>query len=139
MEGANPRALRVTLAVPLAFEAYTLVLPAFRDPDWRPLSYLVFAVIQGLPAVVFAAACLCVLLGRSPRWLWLALAASGVWRIFLDLYLSRAVALPWRPSVDFVIGLYAVLLAVAFLLAASPKPRHTPPRERARAGGTIEP
>lgn len=61
-------------------------------------------------------ACALLLLARSSRWMWLGLAASGLWLVLAELYTYRAVSAPLRPSVELVMGLYAVFLALAFLL-----------------------
>ena len=116
MQGANTAALRVALALPLAFEAYRLITFAMRADRWSALSFLIVIGETLLPALGFSAACVLVLPGRSSRMLWLLLAASGLWLVSVDLYTWRGVRAPWRPSVEFAMGTYAMLLALAFLL-----------------------
>jgi hypothetical protein len=120
MGGVNVTVLRVALALPLAFEAYRLVGFVVRS-EAPPLTLLIGMGVWLLPALVLAAACLLLFVAPHGRRLWYVVAVSGLWLIFLDLYSWHGIVAPsWRPSVDFAAGLYAALLALAFLLGRVP-------------------
>jgi hypothetical protein len=123
MRDVNTAALRTALALPLAYEAYRLLVFAVRADSWDALSLLANKSVSLLPALALGLGCVLALLDRGSRWLWLVPAVGGAWLIFVDLYQWRGVAAPWRPSVDLAMGLYAVLLAVAFLLGHSRQAR----------------
>ena len=134
MRDVNTMVLRIALALPLAYEAYRLAGFAVRADSWDALSLVANKSVSLLPALAFGLACVLVLLDRGWRWPWLVPAAGGVWLVFVDLYQWRGVAAPWRPSVDFAMGLYVVLLAVAFLLGGSRQARSASARGSAGTG-----
>ena len=116
MQKRSSAALRVALAIPLAFESYRLATYAVDADRWDLRSSLISTAVWFLPAIGIGAACVLVLLARGPRWPWLAVAVSGLWLALLEAYVPYALGISWRPSVDLVIGLYAASLALAFLL-----------------------
>ena len=120
MRSINVTVLRVALALPLAFEACWLV-GFVVGADRRPLNLLIALGVWLLPALGLGAGCLLIFIAPRGHRLWYAVAASGLWLIFLDLYSWHDIIAPsWRPSVEFVVGLYAVLLALAFVLGRIP-------------------
>ena len=121
MNDVNATVLRTALALPLAFEAYHLVGFVARA-DGRPLILLISLGAWLLPATGLFAACILIFIAPRGRRLWYLVAASGAWLVILELYVWHALGLsyPWRPSVEFAVGLYAVLLALAFLLGRLP-------------------
>jgi hypothetical protein len=116
MRAGSSVALRLALALPLALEGYRLVTFAGRADSWDLGSFLVNKGLAYLPAIFFLAACVLLLLARTSRWIWLGLAASGLWLVFVEVYTYHAVSAPFRPSIEVALGLYAVCLALAFLL-----------------------
>jgi hypothetical protein len=122
-------ALRVALAVPLAYEVYRLVTFGVAASSWSLPSWLFGKGVLLLPALGLALGCVLLFVGRTWRWAWLLVLTSGLWVAFVDAYPHIQVTYPWRPSVDLVMGVYAVVLALAFLVGA-----HRPRGER--SGGT---
>lgn len=132
MQAGSSTVLRVALALPLASEGYRLVTWGARADSWDLSSLLINKGQAFIPAILLFAACVLLLFGRSSRWIWLGLAASGLWLVFAELYVQRFVSAPLHPSVELAMGLYAVCLALAFLLDPVSVPGRTSQRQ---AGG----
>jgi hypothetical protein len=138
--GVNATVLRVALALSLAFEAYRLVGFVFRAET--PLGVLIGLGVCALPAMGLAAACVLIFLAPRGRRVWYLVVGRGAWLMIFDvifdyLYLWYALgrSYPWRPSVEFAVGLYAALLALAFLLGRQPsRPARVAAPVNGRAG-----
>ncbi len=139
MQRANPGLLRVAIALPLAFEAYRLVKLVSRA-HVRGVDLLVAHFLWLLPAVILAAGAVLVLIEPRGRRLWYAVGAAGSWLIAVDFRTWHDIIVPsWRPSVESAIGLYAALLAAAFLLGHAPRSTRIPDSERPGTGETTRP
>jgi hypothetical protein len=129
MQKRSSAVLRIALALPLAFESYRLATYTVTADRWDLRSSLISAAVWFLPAIGIGAACVLVLLARGPRWAWLAVAVSGLWLALVEAYITYALGISWRPSVDLVMGLYAAFLALAFLLDPRLLSGRTSPRD----------
>ena len=139
MQRVNLGLLRIAIALPLAFEAYRLVRLVSRAHA-HGLDLFVVLLLWVLPAVILAAGSVLVLLEPHGRRLWYAVAVAGLWLMFVDYWAWHDIVSPsWRPSVEFAIGLYAALLAAAFLLGRSPRLRRISGPDTAKAKGITGP
>lgn len=139
MQSVNLGLLRVAIALPLAFEAHRLV----KIVSWAPVrgvDLLVVLFLWVLPAVILAAGAVLVLIEPRGRRLWYAVGAAGSWLIAVDVWTWHDIIAPsWRPSAVSAIGLYAALLAAAFLLGHAPRATRIPDSERPGTGETTRP
>jgi len=117
MHGVSGAVLRIALVLPMAYEAYRLValgLLGFAGESWSVALLLWVAVLCGLPALGLLIGCAFVVARWSAPWVWWVVAVCGPWIVYSA---SVAESGGLRPSAGAVNGVYAFLLAVAFLLA----------------------
>ncbi len=122
--------MRIALAAPLGYGLFLLgTLERELVADRAMLSLTVGA---GVLLLGLATGCVLLFVAPDARWTWLAVAAAGlyilfVWYFAIHLgFLGEVRGTNWRPGREAAVGAYAVVLASAVFVKRSRKGSHVP-------------